>query len=404
MNVPLIADTLKNGKEVAFYGATSESIQMITELSEVYQILPSFIIDGDNKKHGKMLLGVPILSLQQALERGSEFYIYIASRTYKYQMIGNLLVASVSSERIMNFESVERRRSCNYLEGHIVIVDHKLQFCCSDFGKGKSPYVNYIGDANSTIKKFIEYRRENLKNIKEHKWTECGECPYITEDWYPINSKIVLINYAEGGICNFECIYCNSDAKNAKNNDAKISFIDTIKSLRLMNLLADDAEYLIDPGEISVHPQRTDILNLCKKNRTIIFTNGCVFRTEIADMLGNGAAVLNISIDAGTRETFNRVKGIDCFYEVRENLIRYGKRSARCIEPKYIFLPGINDNEEDVDGFVNLCNDISAGIVQISSELNTPLGDHTIAMVKRMINKLEFNNLIYRVITDKVKL
>jgi adenine C2-methylase RlmN of 23S rRNA A2503 and tRNA A37 len=39
---------------------------------------------------------------------------------------------------------------------------------------------------------------------------------------------------------------------------------------------------------------------------------------------------------------------------------------------KYIMLPGINDNEEDIDGFIALCKAAGTSYVQISYDINAP--------------------------------
>ena len=92
---------------------------------------------------------------------------------------------------------------------------------------------------------------------------------------------------------------------------------------------------------------------------------------------------MNVSIDAGTRETFHKIKGVDGFERVCENLQEYHK--AGCVTLKYIFLPGINDKKEDIDGFVDLCIELKCKIVVIEQNIYDDVNDYTIEQIERLL-------------------
>lgn len=81
-----------------------------------------------------------------------------------------------------------------------------------------------------------------------------------------------------------------------------------------------------------------------------------------------GKAAINVSLDCGTRETFRKIKGVDAFERVVQNLISYSVSASKAIDLKYIFLPGINDNMSDVDGFIDIVGKCNARTVVISSD------------------------------------
>ena len=63
---------------------------------------------------------------------------------------------------------------------------------------------------------------------------------------------------------------------------------------------------------------------------------------------------------------------------------------------KYIFLPGVNDNETDIDGFIRLVNDITPSYrellhVIISRDCidMSPLNERTLAMMARLYTGAE---------------
>jgi molybdenum cofactor biosynthesis enzyme MoaA len=73
-------------------------------------------------------------------------------------------------------------------------------------------------------------------------------------------------------------------------------------------------------------------------------------------------------LDAGTRETFKKIKGIDAFARVCENLRRYAEHGN--VEVKYIFMNGVNDSNGDIEGFADACNEINAASVFVTRDLN----------------------------------
>lgn len=95
----------------------------------------------------------------------------------------------------------------------------------------------------------------------------------------------------------------------------------------------------------------------------IFYTNAFIFDKDIArELHDNPQATINLSIDAGTADTWRKVKGVDNFNHVLDNLIAYRKASARAgqIILKYIIMPGINDSEEDFRAFVDIVKALNA--------------------------------------------
>jgi hypothetical protein len=100
-----------------------------------------------------------------------------------------------------------------------------------------------------------------------------------------------------------------------------------------------------------------------------------------------------VSLDAGTRETFAKIKGLDLFDKVCDNLVRYSSKGP--VRLKYIILPGLNDNEADIDGFVALCVRLKATAVDVTRELSdmAQFGGHTIGMIARMLDGLQVSGI-----------
>jgi molybdenum cofactor biosynthesis enzyme MoaA len=79
----------------------------------------------------------------------------------------------------------------------------------------------------------------------------------------------------------------------------------------------------------------------------------------VLNVAGGG---IMISVDAGTRETFKRIKGIDAFDKVWENIKKYYDFGSRMLL-KYIFVDE-NSNDTDVERFIK--NVVNIGVSNIA--------------------------------------
>ena len=66
-----------------------------------------------------------------------------------------------------------------------------------------------------------------------------------------------------------------------------------------------------------------------------------------------------ISLDAGSREVFKKVKKTDKFKEVCKNIKKYALAAKKSIPShlgvKYIIIPNVNDTKEEIDKWLDLC-------------------------------------------------
>ena len=128
--------------------------------------------------------------------------------------------------------------------------------------------------------------------------------------------------------------------------------------------------------------------------KTTFLTNGSIYREKFTEYLKTGRVQkVQASIDAGTRETYHKVKGLDAFDKVRENLQKYGLRNLDSFILKYIFLEGLNDNKADVDGFIDFCKDVGCNKITISSDLFKPFTPEMKKLIVRMLKRAKKNGI-----------
>jgi molybdenum cofactor biosynthesis enzyme MoaA len=130
----------------------------------------------------------------------------------------------------------------------------------------------------------------------------------------------------------------------------------------------------VSSGEITVNPFRKIIYALIERYINGFVTNASAFDEFIAMKLRDGKSRIVSSIDAGTPETFLEIKGINAFDKVVRNLARYAKIGK--VELKYIVLPGINTNDKDYRGVVDLCRKLGLDELSVSADLRlNEMGD-----------------------------
>jgi adenine C2-methylase RlmN of 23S rRNA A2503 and tRNA A37 len=133
-------------------------------------------------------------------------------------------------------------------------------------------------------------------------------------------------------------------------------------------------------------------MDLVKNRIADFYTNCFIFDTEIENNLRlNPYSSINLSIDAGTPETWAKVKGVDNFDEVVRNLYKYAKACNRPeqITLKYIIIPGINDDLDDFLGVLKIMKDLQINAIAISRDVKT-IYDNTTDPENKLISAAAF--------------
>lgn len=392
-----IYELLKKEEKVVLYSVGGDTLNILRALKQNYNILPTALCDKDSKKQGRKFNGlydmIPI-SPDNAKEQYPDAFWFISTLEYKYQVIGELTESmNIDKEKIINYEPVIKKKSCSYLEKSLVCDEHrKFDYCW--YQPESLPPISYDGDYSKSFEEFKILRDKTIDNYNN----QCGNCCFYKEDYYPIERKIRWINYGVGGVCNFDCMYCRSNARNATLIDEKIPWLnDIIKYLNDNNMLAEDYGINIAPGEPTVHPKKNELFHALNSSYScVVNTNLSVFNETLYEICASKFTKLVVSIDSGTRETFKKIKGKDYFEKVCENLKKYSKAGKGIIVLKYVFLPQVNDNDLDVDGFVKVCAETGCLIGNISYDYGSPLPipEKTVDAMKRLREKLSEWNIL----------
>jgi pyruvate-formate lyase-activating enzyme len=409
--------------QVIFYGAGQYAVKMLQpNPGRRGPVSPPPIewgicfVDSDKNKHGSSHLGLPIMSADTALGRfpNANIYLTVGSMKAKYDICCYLQDLGVASDRILN--RVVRRISCPYLEHFIVCgyhegafggragVDcgsHSLKSCCSDYGKNNVDSI-LVGDSlPQAFEAFIRLRDGIIQRLNAGEPTSCDGCPELQHMYAPIQRYFTHVIYNELGRCNFRCIYCNYEDRLGRDISSDVDVRQLLGLVQQYGFDNDNGVIELCNGEITIHPHKKAIYDVVKDNNVMFLTNGFVYDEEIQRRMLDGKGVLNISLDSGTKSTFFKVKGVDAFERVVQNLKRYNRNRKGILNLKYIFVPGVNDNMVDVNGFLNICTLLSVTSAHISFDLRQPEdafnNERTVSVFKHVVAELKRQSIPFEV-------
>lgn len=391
-------ELLRQGQKVIIYDCGGDAALLaLSGLDGHFGLRPTALSDSSPVLWGKKLDGMSIISPRDAAEQFPDAWWLVTNFLNRAAGIQFLIGLGIIPEKIINYVPYERRTSCRYLENYLHTDDTGLCFCCDAIGRATPPRIEATASANVEQLVLIEnqLRQNTIQQLGNG--TSCDFCSDMKESFFPKARKIEMINFG-GGICNFQCCYCIASAKNKPKLQNGLDFVQVFSAYNQAGMLSEDIHVQFNSGEIGVHPKRAEMFHALGDATVSVLTNSSVYVPEIAEKLRFGDAIVNTSLDAGTRGTFRRVKGTDAWERVCDNLRRYAAIRKSSIVLKYIFLPGINDTPAEIDGFLQICKE-TAGAVQLSSEIYHPerITGATRRAFQYMRESLEQEGILYRI-------
>ena len=97
--------------------------------------------------------------------------------------------------------------------------------------------------------------------------------------------------------------------------------------------------------------------------RLVFITNATIYNETFIKLIKqNKVSLINVSLDSGTKETYKKIKKANLFDKAVDNLIKYSNEGCN-IFLKYLILPGVNDNNADIDGFFEIVLKTKANVI-----------------------------------------
>ena len=253
--------------------------------------------------------------------------------------------ATAAAEEDASPFAVDRSKpypSCAWIEGGIAFNRRSLNACLivHHNGRGFPHLLDYNGgpiDVNAIRAGRARIIRENQGGGHE----ACRGCQHLeTRLWPGPRFTISVMGIAQFSRCNIQCNYCYLQTQDPSLFAAGF---DPYKVMPALEALARDGH--LDPhliadwggGEPTIYPEFDAALEFLTRRgaTTWVHTNGTRLPRPIANGLPTKRVHILCSVDAGTRETWEAIKGRDLLETVWRNLERYIRSGCR-VQLKYI--------------------------------------------------------------------
>lgn len=263
-----------------------------------------------------------------------------------------------------------------------------ISFCCWE-SRSNIPAFPIDGE-KFKLDEFLDFRLKTIEQFKNGHMSCPPTCEHLIIANWPedLTPKIAIVAMNNFTACNCDCYYCT--IKNT--GTSKYKPIDYLAELATRRHYSKNCIFSWGGGEVTTYTgfEQELKLSLYLKFRNVIHTNGIIFSPLIAKALQQNTS-LHLSPDSGTAETYLKVKGVDKFNEVKNNIKLYSKCGKK-IHLKYI----INEHNctiQDIKGFVEICEtspNIEAEISLTSEVTNSKKYDENqflhLYMLVRMLN------------------
>lgn len=259
---------------------------------------------------------------------------------------------------------------CPMLLNDINLEPASLQPCCDVHGC-EVPAFPFSG-GKVDMQAYAAHIANCLRRLQEKDDRLCRGCPSLREipdaqvPDLKIEFKTVSIN-AHRYLCNCKCVYCEL----WKHRERGLGYpvLPVLKSLASQQALAANCFFSWGGGEPSILKDFEEA-SLWVTRRGFwqnVHTNALRFSPAIAFLLQERRGEINISLDSGTAETYQKIKGIDGFAAVTGSLGRYAEAAgdSQAISLKYIIFE-TNNSIPEITRFFDLCVQFGIKRVQFS--------------------------------------
>ena len=142
------------------------------------------------------------------------------------------------------------------------------------------------------------------------------------------------------------------------------------------NILKKDGLMDFAGGEPTLSPYFEKTLNLFIDKgfvNIVVHTNAIKHSKAIEKGIKKGIVNILVSIDAGSKQVHEKVKGVPSYDKVWKNLKAYAKAQQspfRQVKAKYIIVPGMNDSKEEIDLWLKKCCEAGIKYVVLNLDFN----------------------------------
>lgn len=236
-----------------------------------------------------------------------------------------------------------KTKSCIYIQQAIYLAPNEIRACCQRFFvgdqiKGDVPLIKLSRKRDISFEEVIEAKKDLIENINNGTDNLCSGCPHLSlQNWKPVEAEAInVISIEDHSLCNMKCTYCSDIYYGGVSPQYDLKYL-------LKNLPKIDKSLHVawGGGEPTLRKDFEELFSYLienyKPHTQRIFTNALKYSNALQVALDNKLATITTSIDAGTEDTFKKVRGTDRLDVVLKNLQSYSRNNSELITIKYIF-------------------------------------------------------------------
>ncbi len=254
--------------------------------------------------------------------------------------------------------------SCPWIEHGLVFFQYKLTMCCYCGHEGGGHTLirdNFVGqkiDWDKIFKVKDMFRRFHKKG-KINK--SCVGCPFLKEAKWDGEHYIDNLYLSHWTNCNSKCIYCYA-TKNPQEFkvDKLYNVLPYVKDMYEKGILRPGGIISFGGGEPTLLDEFEDLVTYFLDNYfwgLRVHTSGVKYSPALARAINEIRGYVVVSVDSGSRETFKKIKQIDCYDKVRDTIRKYALQTTflgrYLVSAKFIIIPGVNDTIEEIENWMS---------------------------------------------------
>ncbi len=277
---------------------------------------------------------------------------------------------------LKNLLKKDKYLNCHFMKHSIHFFYNEIRACCTNVS-GPVFYPDYKDEAVDWDYIFNE-RKRLIKQINS--FFEKSSCPdcckgcceidshYTNTPVEKFDNKIEKMYFHNHMSCNAKCTYCTYGYIE---RGYRYKVLPLVKKLIEKEILSRNAQVYMSGGEITISPEFEELLSTLLNylySQIEILTSGIKYCESIEQAFVQNKCKLIISLDSATPETYKKIKQVDCFNKVVENIRNYIKASDNAknnIIMKYILVDGVNDNIKEISGFINLVKSLGINDIRM---------------------------------------
>jgi sulfatase maturation enzyme AslB (radical SAM superfamily) len=266
--------------------------------------------------------------------------------------------------------------SCEWLEGGLTFSSQSLHACCVTHHDGLGAVklaAPYAGERLNERELLATRDAVTLRNQQPSRDSACAGCGMLKLEKWPVRKySFDLVNLSHFTKCNLKCYYCYSTAPGFIRSNKPYRILPIVQQLVSDKLLSPEGAILWGGGEPTLLQEFDEVFDFLQAygTRQMIHTNAVILSRAILAALPTMKGSILTSVDAGTRETFKKIKGVNAFDRVLRNLREYAHAASAKVTAKIILTP---ENCGEVMEFLDAIEDIGVRAIRVDVDNFAPV-------------------------------